>query len=293
GSTRLTIDTELSSALPARSFPTVQFTGPGADFTTPFAPPSPPPEPPSYPGSETASPPTGLQAGDPLAASSPPAPSGFSAPPAAPGALGAPSPEVPQQATVRSEGSIPPPGYTPSTAGYGGGPVPPGAFAPPAAAPVPLGNYQLASWGSRLAAVLIDGLVVLGVAIVGALALGVVLGGLFSLIDGGGVGFTLGAVFGGIIGYFGGLFLQPYWMAKHDGKTLGKQALNIRTIRVNGQPTDLGWSSLRQIVVIWLLINVVGGTFFIPWLLNYLWPLWDAENRAGHDMLVGSRVVKA
>ena len=36
----------------------------------------------------------------------------------------------------------------------------------------------------------------------------------------------------------------------------------------------------------------IGGFFFIPTLLDWLWPLWDDENRALHDMLVSSHVVR-
>ncbi|MBJ7521502.1 MAG: RDD family protein [Solirubrobacteraceae bacterium] len=260
----------------------------------PVAPPSPSPEPPAYPGTEAAPPPTGLQAGDPLAASPPPAPSGFSAPPAAPGATGAP-----EQPVQRAEGSIPPPGYTPSPGGYGGyggGPVPPGAYAPPATAPQPIGNYQLASWGSRAGALIIDSFIIGIASIILIVLIGAIFGGLGSLggDSGGAVGFWLGVVFAFIPVIIVSFAYQPYWMARTNGQTIGKSALNIRVIRTNGQPTDLGWSALRQIVVIQLLFGIVGSFFlYIPWLLNYLWPLWDEENRALHDMLVNSRVVKA
>ena len=44
----------------------------------------------------------------------------------------------------------------------------------------------------------------------------------------------------------------------------------------------------------YLLFGVVGGFFLaIPTLLDYLWPLWDEQNRALHDMLASSRVVQA
>ena len=51
---------------------------------------------------------------------------------------------------------------------------------------------------------------------------------------------------------------------------------------------------LREVVVKWLLFNVVGGsvTFGLAWLVDVLWPLWDEENRALHDMVVDSRVIK-
>jgi len=34
-------------------------------------------------------------------------------------------------------------------------------------------------------------------------------------------------------------------------------------------------------------------TFGLVFLLNYLWPLWDKERRAGHDLLAKTRVIEA
>jgi uncharacterized RDD family membrane protein YckC len=41
------------------------------------------------------------------------------------------------------------------------------------------------------------------------------------------------------------------------------------------------------------LITVVFGIFYIPALLDYLWPLWDKRNQALHDKVVNSIVVRA
>ncbi len=89
------------------------------------------------------------------------------------------------------------------------------------------------------------------------------------------------------------ILYQPLIMAKTNGKTFGKMATGIRVVRVNGERTDFGFSALRQVVVIGLLFGWVGSFFLgIPLLLDYLWPLWDSENRALHDMLVQTRVVR-
>ncbi len=260
----------------------------------PPAPPIPPSEPPALPGTGEAPPPTGLSAGDPLAAS-PPAPSGFPAPQAAPGAPGTPTP--PEAVPPRVEGSIPPPGYVPQPGGYGSGPVPPGAFQAAPPPPVPIGNYQLASWGSRAVALIIDNIIV-GVA---SILLFVIISGLFGGLgslagdNGGAVGFFLGIAVAFIPVLIVSLLYMPYWMSRNDGATIGKQVMKIKVIRVNGQSTDFGWSALRQVVVIQGLFGFLGGIFLlgIPLLIDYLWPLWDEENRALHDMLVQSRVVKA
>ena len=206
------------------------------------------------------------------------------------------APAVPGEVVPRAEGSIAPPGYSQSTSGYGGGPVPPGAYAPPAQQPQPMGNYQLASWGSRALALIIDGIIIGIVSIVLFVLIGAIFGGLGSLGgDNGGVfGFLIGLFFALIPVLIVSLVYQPFWMSRNGGATIGKQAMKITVIRTNGQQTDFGWSALRQVVVIQGLFGVLGGIFLlgIPILLDYLWPLWDEENRALHDMLVQSRVVK-
>jgi hypothetical protein len=41
---------------------------------------------------------------------------------------------------------------------------------------------------------------------------------------------------------------------------------------------------------VWLASSVLAG---LPFLADNLWPLWDDENRAIHDMAVDSRVILA
>jgi len=79
---------------------------------------------------------------------------------------------------------------------------------------------------------------------------------------------------------------------RHNGQTLGKQALGIRVVRQNGQPMDYGSALVRQWLVITLLIGVVGGAFTggIASLIDYLWPLWDSRNRAVHDIIASTLV---
>ena len=92
------------------------------------------------------------------------------------------------------------------------------------------------------------------------------------------------------------LFYAPLLMdreGEHNGQTWGKQALSITVVRDTGQPVELGFAVLREFVVKNLLFGVVGSFFFsIPTLVNYLWPLWDDQNRCLHDMLVKTHVVK-
>jgi uncharacterized RDD family membrane protein YckC len=91
------------------------------------------------------------------------------------------------------------------------------------------------------------------------------------------------------------LLYAPFMMARTDGQTLGKRAMRIRVVRVSGEPMTFGWAMLREVAVKWLLFGVVGSstTFGLAWLADVLWPLWDDENRALHDLIAGTRVVKS
>jgi uncharacterized RDD family membrane protein YckC len=66
-------------------------------------------------------------------------------------------------------------------------------------------------------------------------------------------------------------------------------------VRAKGHPIDFLWAVLREVVVKTLVFAGIGGsvTFGLAWLLDCLWPLWDDENRALHDLVVDSRVVRA
>jgi uncharacterized RDD family membrane protein YckC len=144
-------------------------------------------------------------------------------------------------------------------------------------------GYALASWGSRAGAALLDGLITTIPIWVGiALA--------FSGAD----------VIGGILivlGFLGSFFYAPVFMQRdgeNNGQSLGKQVLGIRVVRENKEPFSLGQAMLREFVIKGLLVSVVGSFFlYLGPLVNYLWPLWDEQNRAGHDFIASTRVVKA
>jgi hypothetical protein len=57
---------------------------------------------------------------------------------------------------------------------------------------------------------------------------------------------------------------------------------------------DFWWAALREVAVKGLLVGIASSlTGGIAYLVDVLWPFWDAENRALHDFVVDSRVVKA
>lgn len=182
----------------------------------------------------------------------------------------------------------------------GAAPSFPGQAVPPARAGTQ--QFVLATWGSRFFAYLIDGL------IFGFLAWLVLLP----------VGVALGLTVSESASYFSraGQLPEsiadptPFYVAlgvqamipgialaiallRMDGQTPGKRWAGIRVVRADGLPLDAQTAFRRELLVKSILLAVVALlTLFIGWLLNYLWPLWDREHRAGHDALVRTRVVQ-
>jgi uncharacterized RDD family membrane protein YckC len=189
-----------------------------------------------------------------------------------------------------------PPVAAPETPGYTTTP-PPGAGGPPIAAfgatPV-AGRYVLAGWWSRVGAALLDFLIVgvggflLLLAITAPFSIGFFAGedaGIISIV----VGLFLAIICVSIVA----LLYAPALMARTDGKTFGRMALGIRVVRAKGQPMTFGFAMLREVVVKALLFGIAGSlTGGLANLADVLWPLWDEENRALHDMIVDTRVIK-
>ena len=184
----------------------------------------------------------------------------------------------------------------PETPGYVATP-PPGAGGPPVSrAPSALGGtHVLASWWSRVGGALIDGLIV---GIGGAVLL-------VALTAPFGIGFFAGEEFGVVSLIVGLLFATlcvtivaflyaPAMMARTNGQTLGRMVVGIRVVRAKGQPMTFGWAMLREVAVKALLFGIASSmTFGLASLLDVLWPLWDEENRALHDFIVDTRVIRA
>lgn len=141
---------------------------------------------------------------------------------------------------------------------------------------------EYSSWGRRVAAYLIDGLLL---AIPIAIVFGIVLASGPDDDDDG-----AWAVLG--IAYLLWLVLPfIYFTVMHGGErgqTYGKRWLGIRVVSdETGGRIGYGRAFGRY------AITVVFGFFLIPLLLDYLWPLWDTKNQALHDKVVGSIVVRA
>ena len=92
-------------------------------------------------------------------------------------------------------------------------------------------------------------------------------------------------------------FYAPLLMkrrGRRNGQTWGKQAAGIRVIRADGRTMSFADAAMRQIV-----LKSFGGIVasslvpLFPWILNYLWPTWDDQHRALHDVAADTRVVAA
>ena len=166
-------------------------------------------------------------------------------------------------------GGYPPP---PPGGGYPGGGYPP---------PYPGGGYQgwdqggygpgaLAGWWRRVGATVLDG-VIIGIPI----------------------GFILGLAGAGqntIEGISAVVFFvyQVLMLGRPKGQTIGNMGVRTRVMDANnpGAPITPGKAAVRALVLLVLQITVIG------WILDVLWPLWDARNQTLHDKAAGSLVVR-
>ena len=76
---------------------------------------------------------------------------------------------------------------------------------------------------------------------------------------------------------------------ENNGQTLGMQVVNIRIVRETGEPMTAATAILRETLVKGILMAIC----FIVTILNYLAPLWDDRNQAWHDKIVNTLVVEA
>ena len=153
---------------------------------------------------------------------------------------------------------------------------------PPAHAVTPAG------WWQRVGATLLDTLVV----VVAAGILGVALALAIADDTGDDAVTGIAAATGFIVtgAYFCLLTARG---GPRNGQTLGKQAVGIRVVRMDGAPVGIGFAFVREVLVKTLLFAYAAGfIIYIPTIVNYLWPLWDPESRALHDKIARSRVVQ-
>ena len=79
---------------------------------------------------------------------------------------------------------------------------------------------------------------------------------------------------------------------EHNGQTWAKQWFGIRVIREDGLPVTAGTGFIRDVLMQDLVFGFIGSLiFYVPWLLDGLWPLWDDRNQALHDKVANTFVI--
>jgi uncharacterized RDD family membrane protein YckC len=149
----------------------------------------------------------------------------------------------------------------------------------------------LAGWGRRLAAYVLDGLfsTLVGTA-VGAVAGGLV--GLAVYLLAGDDADEAAVVAGIVLGYVVLLVVvatyYTYLHGNERGQTWAKRLLGIR-VRDEATGGKIGYG---RAFARWLMPLLFWNFFFIPGLLDGLWPLWDEKRQSWHDKIVRSIVVR-
>jgi uncharacterized RDD family membrane protein YckC len=176
--------------------------------------------------------------------------------------------------------SIPPPSFPqevlPQSAALSSGPP----SYPPGLGGSSHGEYS--GWWLRVAAVVLDGLLI-GVPLL-VLSVILIVAGL-----GRSPGATLLRLLLGLVlatAYYLGTMTRP---GIRNGQTLGKQLVGIRVGRDDGCSVSAATVLRREVLIKGLLTWVTLGVFE---LLDCLWPLGDASNRALHDRIVRTHVLR-
>ena len=149
---------------------------------------------------------------------------------------------------------------------------------PPYSPPPQTGARPFAGWWSRVAAQILDWIIVSIIPIV-----------LFFIVfSNNDVGPYL---LSGLILLVGAVYyaLTIGRSGENNGQTIGMQVVDIRIVRETGEPMTAGTAILRETLIKGILMAIC----FIVTILNYLAPLWDDRNQAWHDKIVNTLVVEA
>jgi uncharacterized RDD family membrane protein YckC len=166
-------------------------------------------------------------------------------------------------------------------------------YAPP---PVVPPGVELAGWGSRFAAYLIDVILWLVIGVAVAAAAGFAVYGLVGGEDADSAGAATAVIGYLLVWLFSFVFYEPLTMRREgarNGQTWAKQWLGIRVVREDGHPVTAGTAFLRDVLMQNFVIGLLGGFVYIPPILNGLWPLWDARNQTWHDKVAHTVVIRA
>lgn len=183
---------------------------------------------------------------------------------------------------------------------YGGQPGQHGHYPPPAyggygahgsAHGIPPG-VELASWGQRVGATLLDGLFGFLLVIPGMVVL--IAGAIAADNNAGEVNAAAGTLLtvGGLLILAGVVvaFYNQSWRMGRTGWSWGKQVMKIKLVRATDGVPPGGGVGLGRYLVRQLLGSVSFGVYT---LLTYLWPLWDERHQTLDDKIFSTLVVCA
>ncbi|RZQ60475.1 RDD family protein [Amycolatopsis suaedae] len=193
--------------------------------------------------------------------------------PAQPAPVPQAQPAPPQQPGQPPANPFGQPGQQAPANPFGGQPggAPPFGASPFPGQAAPAGGQQLAHWGQRVGAYLIDMGPMLALVLIGGLVM-------FASI-------TFGTILM-VLGWLGGIAWNIFnrWIqAGNTGQSLGKKMVGIKLVgEQTGQPIGAGQAFLRDLCH--ALDNAACS-------IGYLWPLWDEKSQTFADKILKTVVV--
>lgn len=141
---------------------------------------------------------------------------------------------------------------------------------------------EFASWGRRLAAMLVDGAILGGIVLVTLLSTGVAPEDVnATILEGSSLVLIL-------------LFVLPKAiydtaMIGSRNQTFGKMALGIKVVDAGDRVTPIGYV---RAFTRWLSTAFFWSLFTVPGVIDHLWPLRDRRRQTFHDKFARSVVVR-
>ena len=143
-------------------------------------------------------------------------------------------------------------------------------------------THELASWGRRLAALLVDGMILGGIVLATLVSAGVPLEDInTTILEGSSLALIL-------------IFILPKAiydtaMIGSRNQTFGKMALHIKVVDEADRATPIGYA---RAFTRWLSTAFLWALFTVPGVLDHLWPLRDGRRQTLHDKFAHSVVVR-
>ena len=144
------------------------------------------------------------------------------------------------------------------------------------------GGRELASWGRRLAAIIVDAVILGGIVFVTLLATGTPAEDVnATILEGSSLALFM-------------LFVLPKaiydtTMIGSRNQTFGKMALHIKVVDELDRVTPIGYA---RAFTRWLSTAFLWAAFTVPGVVDHLWPLRDRRRQTFHDKFARSVVVR-